>query len=72
LPLYEFECQECAQSFEELCSVGSKRKPACPKCGSRRTQKIMSGFALRIPGKTAAGGSSSCGSCAGGNCSTCR
>ena len=41
MPLYEFECEQCGNRFEELvpaetCSL------ACPECGSMRTNRLLS------------------------------
>jgi putative FmdB family regulatory protein len=41
MPVYEFECEECGQRFEELTSSDSGSLP-CPKCGSSRTRRLLS------------------------------
>lgn len=34
MPLYEYECSECKNEFEEICKVRDRRKdPPCPICG---------------------------------------
>jgi putative FmdB family regulatory protein len=41
MPIYEFECDECGERFEEL--VGSEVTSApCPGCGSGRTRRLIS------------------------------
>jgi putative FmdB family regulatory protein len=62
MPLFEYKCHDCDQTFEELVS-SSDAKPSCPSCGSDHTGKLLSVFA-------AGGGSSkSAGpSCGGGGC----
>jgi putative FmdB family regulatory protein len=40
MPVYEFECEECANRFEELLGTGAKA-PVCPRCGSR-TRRLLS------------------------------
>ena len=40
MPIYEFECAECGDRFEEL--VASGVAVACPRCGSERTRRLMS------------------------------
>ncbi|MCP4572962.1 MAG: zinc ribbon domain-containing protein [bacterium] len=47
MPLYEFSCRKCGHSFEELTTLAEveKKKPACPACGSRATERGLSGFA---------------------------
>lgn len=42
MPIYEFECEQCGERFEEL--VAADAAPvACAKCGSERTRRLMSG-----------------------------
>jgi putative FmdB family regulatory protein len=40
MPVYEFECEECGNRFDELLSAAAEA-PACPRCGSR-TQRLLS------------------------------
>ena len=47
MPIYEFACPKCRVIFNFLSQrINPKRKPACPKCGSRRMHKQMSRFAM--------------------------
>ncbi|HHV43048.1 MAG TPA: zinc ribbon domain-containing protein [Firmicutes bacterium] len=74
MPVYEFRCGQCQEKFEELISWSQIDKVVCPKCGSNQVKKLVSTFAARSSdgqGSTSIGGHSSCGSCAGGSCSTC-
>jgi putative FmdB family regulatory protein len=41
MPVYEFECEECGERFEELTAAGTERLD-CPACGSRRTRRLLS------------------------------
>ena len=41
MPVYEFECEECGERFEELTASGTRELP-CPSCGARRTQRLLS------------------------------
>jgi putative FmdB family regulatory protein len=41
MPIYEFECEECGDSFEELVP-SMAAAVACPSCGSDRTRKLIS------------------------------
>lgn len=40
MPIYEFECEDCGERFEEL--VGAEAAAACPSCGSERTRRLYS------------------------------
>ena len=41
MPIYEFECEDCGERFEELvaASVGAAD---CPSCGSGATRRLIS------------------------------
>jgi putative FmdB family regulatory protein len=41
MPIYEFECENCGQRFEELVAAGTERS-ACPACGSQRARRLLS------------------------------
>lgn len=47
MPIYEFECEECGDRFEELVAAG--RVAACPGCGSERARRLYS--AVSPPGR---------------------
>jgi putative FmdB family regulatory protein len=41
MPVYEFECEDCARRFEELTASDTRSLP-CPHCGSDRTRRLIS------------------------------
>jgi putative FmdB family regulatory protein len=41
MPVYEFECEECASRFEDL-TPSDTRSLVCPGCGSERTRRLLS------------------------------
>jgi putative FmdB family regulatory protein len=41
VPIYEFECDECGERFEELLGAEASA-PACPSCGSAATRRLIS------------------------------
>lgn len=79
MPIYEYQCKACGENFEELI-LGKEEDetPACPKCSSAKTTKLMSaprrtkssgnGF---DPGFSAASAGGGCAGCPGGDCSSC-
>jgi len=46
MPLYEYRCASCNKKFSLKMSVAQmeKTRPKCPKCGSRKTEKLITGF----------------------------
>jgi putative FmdB family regulatory protein len=47
MPTYEFICQKCAKTFEQIWSLAeydkrTKEKQKCPKCGSARVVRALS------------------------------
>ncbi len=46
MPLFEFYCEHCQNSVELLAARGEK--PGCPKCGSKKMEKLMSAAAGRV------------------------
>jgi putative FmdB family regulatory protein len=71
MPMFEFHCRKCGVDFEELVATAAERAP-CPDCGSRRVEKLVSGFAVAGEARQAGGGGG-CSGCAGGaKCSGCH
>ena len=58
MPLYEYECRECEERFEEITPLNPPPGHVrCPECGSPQVSKLLSLFATqRVP----AGGRASC------------
>lgn len=50
VPVYEYECGECGEPFEELVG-GEAEVPPCPACGARSGRRLLSEFAppSRLP-----------------------
>jgi putative FmdB family regulatory protein len=43
MPIFDYKCQACGQVFELLTrSSGEDGSPACPDCGSRNLEKLVS------------------------------
>jgi len=45
VPIYEFECGECGERFDELTSAGTETAD-CPSCGTAGARRRLSSFAL--------------------------
>jgi len=71
MPFYEYQCSKCGHITEVLQRVGENSPPACEKCGSTETYKIMSASGVQMNSSSSSSSSSfpSCPTCAGGTCS---
>jgi putative FmdB family regulatory protein len=49
MPIYEYQCHQCANEFELLILKGSP-PPACPACQSADVEQLLSGFAVSSEG----------------------
>jgi putative FmdB family regulatory protein len=47
MPIFEYECCRCGALGSEIV-IGSRREsaPVCAQCGSRKTRRVMSTFAV--------------------------
>lgn len=49
MPIFEYECQNCHHQFEFLILPSQPAEPECPKCHSRKLEKVLSLFGLSTP-----------------------
>ena len=48
MPLYDYVCYTCGNSFEKLRRVSDDdREVRCPECGSERIERMPSTFAMK-------------------------
>jgi putative FmdB family regulatory protein len=70
MPIYEYTCQKCSSKFEQLVrSMSGQQKAPCPKCGSEKTARTLSVFAVGAESAKATA-APTCGRCGGapGSC----
>jgi putative FmdB family regulatory protein len=65
MPIYEFKCNRCGHTFEQLILSSHEEKNVnCPSCGEGDTSKLMSSFSCGGSGgigkAVSSGGSSAC------------
>jgi putative FmdB family regulatory protein len=67
MPIYEYACKSCEKRFEKLVkSMSSAAGVACPECGSKKTARTMSVFAVAsAEQKSNAPAPGMCGRCGG-------
>jgi putative FmdB family regulatory protein len=62
MPLYEYRCQGCEQTFETLRGSHEKDEDvACPQCGEKKAEKLMS-TCCTVKGEESPANASACGS----------
>ncbi|HET7319610.1 MAG TPA: zinc ribbon domain-containing protein [Nitrospirota bacterium] len=74
MPIYEYHCNACGADFEKLV-FGSSPVVACEKCGSDKTEKLLSRFGMgRSSNSSSSGssGSSGCSGCSSSSCAGCH
>jgi putative FmdB family regulatory protein len=52
MAVYEFSCQACGERFEVTAPMSeherlTREPPACPACGKKETQQVVSLFSCR-------------------------
>ena len=73
MPIYEYTCASCKRKFEQLVrsmSAAGEREVKCPECGSTKTARSMSVFAVSSSAGSGASDAPTCGRCGGapGSC----
>lgn len=53
MPIYEYACKACDHRFEAL--VRGQQTLACPSCGKRDLQRLLSVSGVQTPGTKAKG-----------------
>jgi putative FmdB family regulatory protein len=69
MPVYEYQCAKCSTKFEKLSksfATDKSASPECPKCGSKKNQRVMS-----VP-SVSSSASESGGASHGGGCACCH
>jgi putative FmdB family regulatory protein len=62
MPIYEYACDACGRSFEELIIRRSDEADvACPDCRGRKVSRLLSRTAATPSGGGGSGGGRSCG-----------
>jgi len=56
MAMYEYRCKECESLFTVSETISQhetkKSKPKCPKCGTRKTERMFSGFYAKTASKS--------------------
>jgi putative FmdB family regulatory protein len=61
MPIYEYECSDCGEPFEEFfLSISTEKEVTCPACDSKSVKKKISLFGTTAP---SSGGSFSSAAC---------
>ena len=70
MPVYEYVCKDCEKKFDHLArtmsSAADDHGLKCPACGSKKTSRALSVFAVGSEGaKSSASDDPMCGRCGG-------
>jgi putative FmdB family regulatory protein len=52
MPLYEYWCHHCANKVTLYIHVNTALKPICPKCSSKKLERLLSTFAVHKTDKS--------------------
>ena len=66
MPIYEFDCHDCGESFDKLVRMNGVSEVTCPSCTSHDVKKKLSLFSSQVNGGTRGSVSSAPASCAPG------
>lgn len=72
MPIFEFQCEDCGEVFEELILGGKIEGINCKKCKSPKVKKLISQVAFKSGNKFVSASGSSCSTCKAGTCSSCH
>jgi len=50
MPIYEYKCQNCGHSFEQLQKVTDEPLRTCPECGKKQLTKLISNTSFQLKG----------------------
>jgi len=49
MPMYEYRCRKCGESFEELVrNAEDEAALVCPACGAKQPERCLSACAVRV------------------------
>ncbi len=71
MPIYEYVCGKCHAKFDHLArSMNAPASVECPECGSKKTEKAFSVFAVGAESQSPSAGGAcdmngGCGGCCG-------
>jgi len=54
MPRYEFMCEKCKKSFEQIMTISEREKttPKCPKCKGTKVVPLLGGFMVQTSKKS--------------------
>ena len=50
MPIYEYQCQDCAHKLEVMQRVSDARLTTCPSCGKEALKKLVSAVGFQLKG----------------------
>ncbi len=69
MPIFEYCCKACCHEFEEIRPGSEADKPTeCPKCGKKKSERMLSSFATSKGAAAGAGSATPTGTGTGAGC----
>ena len=56
MPIFEYQCNACCNTFEQLVFASDSEPPSCPACNCADVRKLMSAGSVRPNGIPTGGG----------------
>lgn len=50
MPIYEYQCQDCAHKLEVMQRISDARLTTCPSCGKEALKKLVSAVGFQLKG----------------------
>jgi putative FmdB family regulatory protein len=74
MPIFEYHCTDCGQTFEDLVLSRQSEPSACKECGGMHVERVHSTFAAHShsAGPTASCSTDAPSACQGGMCPPCQ
>lgn len=50
MPIYDYRCEACGHTFEDLRGINDPDPDACPSCGAPQVKKMITGGNFQLKG----------------------
>ncbi len=50
MPIYEYECDDCKETFEVFLGINDSPVETCPECNGKKVKKLVSNCSFQLKG----------------------